>query len=618
MDETATRRPRGTGALEESHSFPVGREEASARLDRFLADQLREHGLSREKVKELIRGGKVTVNGLRAVSPRQGLAAGNEVRVSVPARTTGLQPEEGVLSIVYRDAELAVLDKPAGITVHPAPGLDTGTLAHRLLAHFPELAAQEGFRPGIVHRLDKDTSGLMLVALTERCRLALAAMFARHAVYKEYLALVRGVPDQARGIIDAPVGRHPAQKVKMAVTVHGKAAKSAWRVLHADPRGRFALVAVRIYSGRTHQVRVHMQHIGHPLWGDGLYGGKASLPASCEDVSPAGVSGGPDADFAGMAPTRQMLHAWKLGFVHPFPDAADRAGVLGAGARRETTPDGESLFFCCPPPADFAEAARFLSRETLRVAVTGSPGCGKSSLLEAWRAMGIPVFSADAEVARLYGKNGDGQRLLRARFGDRFVPDPDGPVDKAALGTAMREDSSLRREVEALVHPLVRHAVRLFWQEQEARGATLAAAEIPLYLETDFAGTRLSPAADGKSAGGGYKRFGSGQGRGDTLSDVREASQEAAHVLVGVYCPFALRRDRLMRKRGWSGETVALMESWQWPEEKKMAACDVVLDNTGTEHDLEKRAGEVAARLWELRRERASRKLARLEALWAE
>lgn len=621
MDETATLRPRGIGASEESHTFSVGREEAFARLDRFLADKLREHGLSREKVKELIRGGKVTVNGLPAISPRQGLVIGNEVRVNVPARTTGLQPEEGVLSIVYRDAELAVLDKPAGITVHPAPGLDTGTLAHRLVAHFPELAAQEGFRPGIVHRLDKDTSGLMLVALTERCRLALAAMFARHAVYKEYLALVRGVPDQTRGVIDAPVGRHPAQKVKMAVTVHGKAAKSAWRVLHADPRGRFALMAVRIYSGRTHQVRVHMQHIGHPLWGDRLYGGSASIPASGEEVSPAGVSGGPDAGSAGMAPARQMLHAWKLAFIHPFPDAVARAGVFGAGAGRKTAPKGERLFFCCPPPADFAEAARFLSRETLRVVVTGSPGCGKSSLLEAWRVMGIPVFSADAEVARLYGKNGDGQRLLRARFGDRFVPDPAGPVDKAALGAAMREDFSLRREVEALVHPLVRHAVRLFWQEQEARGAALAAAEIPLYLETDFAKTRLSSGVDEKSVGGGSRRSGShgaeAHGRGDALSDIHDSSLHAAHVLVGVYCPFALRRDRLMGKRGWSGETVALMESWQWPEEKKMAACDVVLDNTGTEPDLEKRAGELASKLLELRGERASQKFARLETLWA-
>lgn len=232
--------------------------------------------------------------------------------------------------------------------------------------------------------------------------------------------------------------------------------------------------------------------------------------------------------------------------------------------------------------------------------------------------MGIPVFSADAEVARLYGKNGDGRRLLRARFGDRFVPDPAGPVDKAALGAAMREDPSLRREVETLVHPLVRHAVRLFWREQEACGAALAAAEIPLYLETDFAGTRLSHAAEGKRAGDGGRFDAAGvDAGGGKDSDARAVSSDAAHVLVGVYCPFALRRDRLMRNRGWSGETVALMESWQWPEEKKMAACDVVIDNTGAEHDLEKRAGELAGELSERRRERASRRFARLEALWA-
>ena len=627
MDGMANRDAGGSASSGESHAFVVDRGERPGRLDRFLADKLRESGLSREKVKELIREGRVTVDGCPADSPRREIFPGSEVRVDLPARVSALEPEAGELSVFYRDAELAVLNKPAGLTVHPAPGLTTGTLAHRLVAHFPELAAQEGFRPGIVHRLDKNTSGLMLAALTERCRLALADMFARHAVYKEYLALVRGVPRGSGGVIDAPMGRHPTQKTKMAVVARGKAAKSAWRTLYADPRGRFALVAVRIYSGRTHQVRVHMAHIGHPLWGDAVYGGGEPLlapPASGSGRSRKGKAGGSGKEAraektlanasrgvpgpvgtalseefsvrhegeagAYSPPIRQMLHAWKLGFVHPFPGAMAHPAVFGPEARRVDWPEGEGLLFRCPPPPDFAEVARFLGRETLRVAVTGSPGCGKSSLLEIWRRTGMPVFSADAEVGRLYGKDGDGQRLLRARFGVRFVPDAAGPVDKAALGPAMRDDPLLRREVEALIHPLVRHAVREFWREQEARGMAVAAAEIPLYLETGF----------GRA--------------GETNFD--SASEEAAHVLVGVHCPFSLRRQRLMQRRGWGGETIDLMESWQWPEDRKMAACDRVIDNSGTEADLERRAGELTAWLVALRGERESLALARLRAIW--
>ena len=627
MDGTAKRDAAGSASYGESHAFVVDRGEAYGRLDRFLADKLRQSGLSREKVKELIREGRVTVDGRPTDSPRHEVVPGSEVRVDLPARISALEPEEGELSVFYRDAELAVLNKPAGLTVHPAPGLTTGTLAHRLVAHFPELAAQEGFRPGIVHRLDKDTSGLMLAALTERCRLALADMFARHTVYKEYLALVRGVPKGSGGVIDAPMGRHPTQKTKMAVIARGKAAKSAWRVLYADPRGRFALVAVRIYSGRTHQVRVHMAHIGHPLWGDAVYGGGEALPASsvydggqarkgraggpgkearaekalagaCRDASgPAGTAL-PEEFFIrfgenagdGSPPARQMLHAWKLGFAHPFPGAMAHPSAFGPEARQVAWPEGEGLLFRCPPPPDFVEAARFLGRETLRVAVTGSPGCGKSSLLEVWRRMGMPVFSADAEVGRLYEKDGDGRRLLRARFGTRFVPDAAGPVDKAALGAAMRDDPALRREVEALIHPLVRHAAREFWREQEARGMAVAVAEIPLYLETDF-GRAGRTKADG-------------------------AFDEAAHVLVGVHCPFALRRERLMLRRGWSGETIDLMESWQWPEDRKMAACDRIIDNSGTEEDLERRAVELTAWLADLRREREALALARLGEIW--
>lgn len=575
----------------ERHTFLVERARHGSRLDSFLADRLRENGLSREKIKGLIREGKVTVDGNTETSPKSALATGSEVAILAERPPSSLTAESGDIEILYRDAVLAVVNKPAGLTVHPAPNQPTGTLAHRLLAHFPELAAQEGFRPGIVHRLDKDTSGLMLVALTEQCRLALAGQFARHEVYKEYLALTRGVFAAQDGIIDEPIGRHPSNKTKMAVTPHGKPAKSAWRVLYADPRGGWSLVAVRIFSGRTHQVRVHMRHLGHSLLGDALY--RSAPPRQAGNIPVAN-----DTARAGFvsrhSPQRQMLHAWKLAFTHPLPDKAGPSltGKLPKNMRRE----GDALHFCCPPPSDFGQTVRALVRQPLRVVVTGSPGCGKSALLEILRSKGLPTYSADAEVARLYGAGGDGQRLLRAHFGDRFVPDPSGPVDKTALGAAMRGDDALRREVEALLHPLVWHALQAFWREQERDRKALAVAEIPLYLESGRDRRNVThplPAHD-------------------------TAHLHPAPVLVGVHCPFALREERLTHKRGWSRETVARMESWQWPEEKKMRACDKVIDNTGTLADLESGAARLLEELQQLSESRENAVVGHIEPLWTE
>lgn len=556
-----------------------------SRLDKFLADKLRAQGFSREKLKEWIHSGKVWVNDLPASSPRQGLFPGSRVRVDMPEPSCGLSPEEGEICVLYRDAVVAVLNKAPGITVHPAPGRPTGTLAHRLLAYFPELAAQEGFRPGIVHRLDKDTSGLMLVALTEKCRLALAQQFAQRAIHKEYLALVHGVPQKSFGDIEAPIGRHPRHKTRMAVLSQGRNAKSSWRVLYADPSGRFSLLCVRIFSGRTHQVRVHMQYLGHPLWGDAVYTGqdallRDSLPnAALSSASPrARAAAAPTAVFPVQAPQRQMLHAWKLAFAHPgpFPDVA----ALPSGVRHEQG----VLSFCCPPPADFTDAVRSLSLRMQRVIVTGSPGCGKSSLLSLLQQHGFPVFSADAKVAALYAPGQDGHRLLRSHFAERFVPHAQAPVDKAALGAAMLQSDSLRREVEALLHPLVWRALEEFWRTEEKAGRVLGFAEIPLYLE-------------------------SGQ-------KTPTPAYDPAPVLVGVECPFPIREKRLLQNRGWAKERIARMESWQWPEEKKMQACDLRIANTGGMEEL--RAG-IALLLRELEKRRERRILHildRVETLW--
>lgn len=497
------------------HDVVVENVDAGSRLDAFLAARLKEEGLSREKIKELIREGRVRLNNIPCTSPKTAVRSGDTIGLEREAEPSRLEPEAGDLAVLYRDEYLAVLDKPAGLTVHPCPNRPSGTLAHRLVAHFPELAAMEGFRPGIVHRLDKDTSGLLVAALSEKSRQALAALFAEHEVFKEYLALIRGVPNTEEQRIETFMGRDPRNKVKMAVLPAGRPAKSLRRTLYADPAGYFSVQAVRIFTGRTHQIRVHMAHIGHPILGDVLYGGSAT-----------------DAP-------RQMLHAHRLAFRHPFTEREMR--------------------FTCPPPDDFLECLRKLTAKPLRVALTGSPGSGKSTLLRLLGELGLPVVGADALVAELYKPGNAGHLALRSRFGGRFAPDPHGAVDKKALAEAMREDPRTRREVEALIHPLVHREVEEFWAKH--REAPAAVAEIPLYFEAEY-----HKAAD-------------------------------PPLTVGVGRPFALRRELLIQRNGWDETLADAVESWQWPEAEKLRACDLVVDNTGSPEDLKAAASGLAAEL---------------------
>ena len=542
LDEADIEEETGVAVL----SFTVQPQWRGCRLDKFLAEQLKE-SLSRQKIKGLVENGGVSVSGRTVTVARTLLTAGSTVTMALPDVATSLVPEEGDLTVLFRNENLVVLDKPAGLTVHPCPSCPSGTLAHRLVAHFPQIAAQEGFRPGIVHRLDKDTSGLMLAALTAPSQRALAELFARHEVEKTYLALVSGIPFPPEGSIDMPIGRHPTHKTRMAAYPKGRPALTHWSVLEKDAEGRFSLVAVRIETGRTHQIRVHMASLGHPLLGDSLYRvqGKSLAP----DPAP-----------------RQMLHAWKLSLpVAVSVVEPDTVPAVVPGA--EVCVRNGMLCAQCPPPPDFASTLMALGSGSLRVVVTGMPGCGKSSLLAFLAARGCPTFSADACVGQLYGLDGDGSVLLARRFGERFMLAEAGGkcVDKAALGQAMLADSALRREVEALVHPLVFHALEQFWQDNVQH--PLAVAEVPLYFES---------------------------GRVD-----KEA------VVVGVHAPFALRQERLQTRRGWPEEMVTAMEGWQMPEASKMAACAVVVDNVGDTTALEGCATALHAQLLDIRTQRA-------------
>lgn len=284
----------------ETRSFTIGPEEAGQRLDRYLVQSLQ--GVSRTAVQQWIADGAVLVNG-RPGKAGYALRAGDELRVAVPAAREsqrGARPLAVPLDIVYEDADLLVVNKPAGMVVHPAPGHRDDTLVNALLAYMPELAEADAglpvLRAGIVHRLDKDTSGLLIVAKNARARLALVEQMKRHEIVKRYLALVEGVVSPERGSIDAPIGRDPRHRQQMAITAAGsREARTHFQVLQ-----RFAhhtLLLLQLETGRTHQIRLHLKAIGHPVVGDPVYGSGAA---------PKGVR-----------LDRQFLHAYQLRFRQP-------------------------------------------------------------------------------------------------------------------------------------------------------------------------------------------------------------------------------------------------------------------------------------------------------------
>ena len=222
--------------------------QAGQRLDRILSDALPDR--SRGAVQKAVEAGACLVDGLPETAVSRKMKAGQEIRFTPPAESSRLEAEQGHVDVLWHDAHMLVCHKPAGLTVHPCPSCPSGTLVQRLLGHFPQLAQQEGLRPGIVHRLDKDTSGLLLVALDEATRLALSESFARREVHKRYLALVQGVPE-ARGVCREPIGRHPTAKIKMAVVPEsrgGKPAHTEWERLWSSPDGSFALLAVGLWA----------------------------------------------------------------------------------------------------------------------------------------------------------------------------------------------------------------------------------------------------------------------------------------------------------------------------------------------------------------------------------
>jgi 23S rRNA pseudouridine1911/1915/1917 synthase len=298
----------------------VPREEGPCRADVYLAAHA--GGLSRSAAQRLLESGCVTAEGV-PLAKNARLAGGETLRVELPdPEVLDVSPQNLPLDVVYEDGDVIVVNKAKGMVVHPAPGHRSGTLVNALLYHCGDSLSGVGgvLRPGIVHRIDKDTSGLIIAAKNDFAHQALAAQLADHTLARTYECVVTGNLREDSGTVDAPIGRCPADRKKMAVTADGRRAVTHWEVIARYPG--FTHVRCRLETGRTHQIRVHMAHIGHPILGDTVYGAKKPVP---------GLRG-------------QCLHAVGLRFVHPRT--------------------GETVELTCPLPEEFEEILRRLRAKT--------------------------------------------------------------------------------------------------------------------------------------------------------------------------------------------------------------------------------------------------------------
>lgn len=323
----------------EFQTITVDPGQGRVRLDKYLANHLA--AITRSQLQQLILAGEITVNGQPSKASHL-VSPGEVIQINIPPKLpSDLIPQDIPLRVVYEDAYLIVIDKPAGLVVHPAYGHADGTLANAVLFHFKEVSKIGGSeRPGIVHRLDKDTSGLLVVARDERTHAALAAQFKAKSTQREYLAVVWGAPKPGRGKIESFLARSSKDRRKVAVSSD----KGKWAVTHYEVSERFllhSLLRLRLETGRTHQIRVHLSHLGHPVFGDPTYHGRNSRLSGLNQAETRFVTG-LLAHFH-----RQALHAHTLGFIHPVT--------------------GESLFLQSELPADMQallQALRQQAQET--------------------------------------------------------------------------------------------------------------------------------------------------------------------------------------------------------------------------------------------------------------
>lgn len=304
----------------QEYHFEVPNEWAGLRADKLLVSKYPEY--SRSQIQRFFSAGLVWRDN-QAIIKKQKLLAGDWITFTVPPpRPLTLEPIAIPIEILYEDDDLIVVNKPAGMVVYPGNGNEKKTLVHALLYHCKGKLSQVGGgeRPGIVHRLDKDTTGVIIAAKTDRAFFALSTLFAERKMIKEYQALVQGTPREPKGSIHLPIGRHPSFRIKMAVVTQGRPAKSDWEKIKSSDNA-FSLLKIHIHTGRTHQIRVHLSHEGYPIVGDTLYGYKKEALLKGKDI-------------------RTFLHARRLSFIHPF--------TL------------EKMDFTAPFPNDFSQLATFI------------------------------------------------------------------------------------------------------------------------------------------------------------------------------------------------------------------------------------------------------------------
>ena len=570
-------------ATTQSLIFPVLDESLIKRLDQFLTDALAKtegQQLSREKIKKAITSGQVKLNGQVCTSAKQPLKIGDELCIELVVVSNNLQAESGYLKVIEKLGDILILDKEAGLTVHPCDSQPSDTLVQRVLSAYPQLAKMEGMRPGIVHRLDKHTSGLLMVALSEPMRLALCKDFAERNIHKKYLALVYGEPQGKEGRIEAPIGRHHSIKTRMAVVSENKGGRDAltfWKKVWVDPHGRFSLLEVEIITGRTHQIRVHLTHLGHSLLGDKVY------------VSPC-VSYFKEQNPAFKLIERQMLHAWSLNFTYP---SLPCVSVASENEAPQTDYQNTEHSFFSAPPEDFVQTAINCSSQAMQIVLTGSAGSGKSTVLKAFADLGFNTWSADAVVAKLYQQGSDAWALIDKNFTGRFTRksadseqqafydlEPT-PVNKRALLAAIKENPSIKRDLEEIVHPFVKHDLDNFFKAGvTAEKSAGLVAEVPLFFEAS-------------------KIFNPKKANSSNETDPLQRASIPCPYVVAVSCQKNIRDTRL-RDRGLSEEDIALLCSWQLPEEKKNKNADAIINNNSNLEQLKTDVLSLSSKISEL------------------
>lgn len=519
-------------------------EESGSRLDKLVLAHYPGKAPPRSRIQAWIRNGLVSVENVKCLKPSQNIAAGQQIKMNIPDTAAGPLPVKGILEEIYRDDHILVLNKQPGISVHPAPSLDEPTLVNYLLERYQFLGSSfTGERPGIVHRLDKDTSGVMVVALDPDSGETLSRLFHDRNVVKEYLAIVKGCPEAPQGEINMPLGRDPKTRVKIVKTINGRKALTRYRVIFSGHDRIWSLIRLEILTGRTHQIRAHMAELGYPVLGDGLYGGST------------GSSWGFRQNILSRLVKRQLLHSTRLGFCHPATN--------------------QCMDFVHPPPADFMRTMLYLERRLQRVVITGGMGSGKTRVILMLEKMGFPVFIADKCVADLYKPGNDGWRIIRDRFGNRFIRNDHEPVDKVKLARAASEEEHFLEELSHLIHPLVNHRLEEFWKEHQAE--RLAFAEIPLVFEARM--------------------------------------QKACDLVVGVFCPDSVRHERLMKNRNISSQHFAILDSMQMSQAEKISKCDLILDNSSDLSELEHKVMALTRVLRFLRSREAAEKCRLLDSL---